>query len=210
MSINKNFLDPYFEGFKKFFPDLTIDQLDAIVTQSKYGGYPEEPGGSVWSSEGKAIYCFIRLLKPKKILEIGNFLGRSSNHILQAVADNGFGEVTLLDIEERLEYNRLHNRSFTRVLQDSLIFLEKEKLDFDLYVQDGCHEYAHVTKELELLTTRTDGDFHIWSHDWFTIRPPQCEVQRAWNDHVTKFDIVAPMKDSVSNCGFVMAHYKKQ
>lgn len=209
MTKTDKFVEHYFSGFKKIFPNLTEDEFRNYYEEAKYGGYPEEPGGSIWESEGKSIYVLIRILKPKNIIEIGNFLGRSSNHILQAVEANGVGEVTLLDIEERLEYNKLHNRKFTRVINDSLKFLANEDLSFDLYVQDGCHEYVHVDKELALITSRTQNDFKIWAHDWFTIRPPQCEVQRAWNNHLTKFKVYSPMIDVVSNCGCVVADFVK-
>ena len=209
MTKTNAFISNYFSGYKKLFPEVTEDEIRQYYEESKYGGYPEEPGGSIWESEGKSIYVLIRLLKPKNIIEIGNFLGRSSNHILQAVEANGFGEITLLDIAERLEYDHLHNRKFKRILDDSLHFLEIENLSYDLYIQDGCHEYNHVTKELELITLRTNNDFIIWAHDWFTVRPPQCEVKRAWDDHVHKFKSHTPLLDPVSNCGCVIAEYKK-
>lgn len=204
-----DFLKAYFEGFKSLFPDLKESDFIKYYEEAKYGGYPEEPGGSIWESEGKSIYVLIRILKPKNIIEIGNFLGRSSNHILQAVDANGEGKVTLLDIVDRLEYDKLHSKNFNRVLDDSLNFLQTQPLDFDLYVQDGSHEYEHVSKELELMTSRTQKDFFIWAHDWFMIKPPQCEVQRAWNDHLNKFNNYKPMKDAYSNCGCVIGDFKK-
>lgn len=205
----ESFIIAYFDGFKKLFPNLTVEEFSRYYEEAKYGGYPEEPAGSIWESEGKSIYVLIRILKPKNIIEIGNFLGRSSNHILQAVEMNGFGKVTLLDIVERLEYNNLHVGEFNRVIADSLVYLRDQKLDFDLYIQDGSHEYEHVSKELQLLTTRTDNDFHMWAHDWFAIRPPQAEVQRAWKDHLNKFKTYSSMIDKVSNCGFVVAEFIK-
>jgi hypothetical protein len=203
------FVKHFFEGFKKLFPELTESDFRKYYEEAKYGGYPEEPGGSIWESEGKSIYVLIRILKPKNIIEIGNFLGRSSNHILQAVEANGFGNVTLLDIVERLEYDKLHNKNFKRVLDNSLNFLETQPLNYDLYIQDGSHFYDDVSKELELMTSRTQNDFIIWAHDWFTIKPPLCEVQRAWKNHLTKFKTYSPMIDSVSNCGCVIADFKK-
>jgi hypothetical protein len=205
----EDFIFAYFDGFKKLFPDLTVAQFKEYYNESKYGGYPEEPAGSIWESEGKSIYVLIRILKPKNIIEIGNFLGRSSNHILQAVEMNGFGKVTLLDIVERLEYNNLHVGEFDRVIADSLVYLRDQRLNFDLYIQDGSHEYEHVSRELQLLTTRTENNFYMWAHDWFAIRPPQAEVQRAWKDHLNKFKMYSPMIDSVSNCGCVIAEFIK-
>jgi hypothetical protein len=207
--MKKDFLKTYFPGFKRMFPEVTEQQIADLYEQDKYTGYPNEPGGSVWETEGKAIYILIRLLKPKRIIEIGNYLGRSSNHILQAIDDNGFGEVVLLDLIDRLEYDKLHSKNFERVVDDSLNYLATQKLDFDLYIQDGCHEYEHVSKELALITSRCEKDFWMWAHDWFTVRPPDAEVKRAWDDHITKFKQYEPMIDSVSNCGCVIAEFKK-
>jgi hypothetical protein len=160
----------------------------------------------VWESEGKSIYCFIRILKPKKILEIGNYLGVSSNHILQAVEKNGFGEVTLLDIKDHLLYDKLHNRNFTRVLDDSLHYLATAELDFDFYVQDACHEYKFVKGELRLIADRTKNEFHIWGHDWFHTDKPHIQVKEAWTEMEGNLEYY-PCKDSISDCGCVLAKY---
>jgi hypothetical protein len=201
------FLESYFDKFNKYF-GITIEILSSYYDESIHSGYPIEPSGSIWEMEGKSIYCFIRCLKPKKILEIGNYKGRSSNHILQAVEKNGFGEVHLVDIAEYLEYDKLHNKNFTRTLQDSIQYLNNP-LDFDCYVHDGCHEYIHVKKELELITSNTKNDFHIWSHDYFKVVVPQCEVKRAWDEFDYKFEDFLPMIDKYSDCGFLIAKYKK-
>lgn len=102
MNKKEDFIKSYYDGFQKL-TGVSLEEFEKYYDESKYGGYPEEPAGSIWESEGKSIYVLIRILKPKRILEIGNFLGRSSNHILQAVDMNGFGNVNLLDIQERLE-----------------------------------------------------------------------------------------------------------
>jgi SAM-dependent methyltransferase len=205
-----NFLNAYGDFFKKNFTDVDNEIIIRLHAASKYLGYPEEPAGSIFTSEGKSIYVLIRLLQPKRILEIGNFLGRSSNFILKAVEDNGFGDVTLLDIEERLEFNKLHNRNFNRVINDSLKYLDNP-LDFDLIVQDGCHEYQHVKKELNLISTNNKPNFWIWSHDYYKILPPQCEVKRAWDEVIKEnkhFTIFQPMIEKTSNCGLVIAKHE--
>ena len=101
MTKREDFQNSYYGGIAKL-TGVGLDEFMGYYDEAKYGGYPEEPGGSVWESEGKSIYVMIRILKPKRILEIGNFLGRSSNHILQAVDANGSGHVVLLDIVEQL------------------------------------------------------------------------------------------------------------
>lgn len=204
-----DFINSYYAGMNKL-TGITMEDFVKYYNESKYSGYPHEPGGSVWESEGKFIYVLIRHLKPRTVLEIGNYMGRgSTNHILQAIDDNGMGEVTLLDIMERLEYDRLHSRKFNRVLEDSLKFLE-QPLSFDLIVQDGCHEYEHVSKELQLIAKNSIQETILWGHDYYTIRPPDCEVQRAWIDNISFFSDVTPMKDSISNCGLVVAKFKKK
>ena len=178
--------------------------------EAKYGGYPEEPGGSIWESEGKSIYVLIRILKPLKILEIGNFKGKSSNHILQAVEQNGIGDVTLLDIWERLEYDKIHNNNFNRVLDDSLKFLQTP-FEYDLIIQDGDHTYNHVKSEIDLiLKNNTSNKYYVWSHDYFMHKPPQCEVGRAWDENKIKFDQFLTFKDSISDCGYSIAYKEKK
>lgn len=203
-----DFIGAYYTHMKQLF-NIELADLVKYFRESKYSGYPEEPGGSVFKSEGQFIYVMIRHIKPKSVLEIGNFKGRgSTNHILQAIDDNKMGEVTLIDIEERLEYDRLHSKKFTRLLQDSLKFLE-QPFSYDLIVHDGCHEYLHVKKELELMAKNSTQDFWLWSHDYYKILPPQCEVKRAWDESWMFYQKITPMIDAVSNCGFVVAQKKK-
>ena len=144
MNKREDFIKTYFPGFNKL-TDVNLTDFCGYYDESIYGGYPEEPAGSVWESEGKSIYCLIRILKPLRILEIGNFKGKSTNHIMQAVEKNEFGEVTLVDIQEFLEYEKLHSQNFTRILNDSVNLLS-EPFEYDLIIQDGDHTYDHVKK----------------------------------------------------------------
>jgi hypothetical protein len=205
----QDFLDSYFKGFEKLFPPITQEIFLKYYDESIYRGYPTEPAGSVFESEGKSIYVLIRILKPKNILEIGNYMGKSSNHILQAVEDNKVGEVTLLDIVERIDYDSIHNKNFNRVLNNSLIELDAP-FDYDLIVQDGDHTYPNVKKELELIFKHSQSkSLHIWAHDYYSVKAPQCEVAKAWDEVVDKFNNISLFKDSVSNCGCLIAHFNK-
>ena len=142
------FINSFFDKFNNYF-GVSKEELSSYYDEDIYSGYPHESSGSIFELEGKSIYCFIRCLKPKKIIELGNYKGVSSNHILQAVEKNGFGDVVLLDIEDYLEYDKLHNRNFNRIISNSLDYLNNP-LDFDCLIQDNCHEYIHVKSELEL------------------------------------------------------------
>jgi hypothetical protein len=203
-----DFLAAYYPALKQHFKSNPTEIVN-YLRESKYSGYPVEPGGSVWASEGKFIYVMVRILKPRTILEIGNYMGRgSTNHILQAVEMNGTGEVTLLDIIERMEYDRLHSRNFNRVLEDSLVYLQRP-MSFDLVIQDGCHEYEHVKKELALLAKNNSEPFWIWGHDYFQNIPGVCEVTKAWDESYELYEKLTPLKDAVSNCGFIIGKKRK-
>lgn len=206
MNKREDFKNSYFGGFKLLFPELTETEFLSCYDESIYSGYPEEKGGSVWESEGKSIYVLIRILKPKRILEIGNFRGVSSNHILQAVEKNGFGDVVLDDVVEKIDYSRLHNKNFKRIIKDSLVYLS-DSFDFDLIIQDGNHTYNYVKKEIELfLKNNKQREYYIWSHDYyFRERAPECEVWKAWDEMKVNFTEFQPFIDSVSNCGFSIA-----
>jgi SAM-dependent methyltransferase len=207
MEKRDDFFNSYYEGFKTLF-GVSKKDFKKYYEEALYGGYPEEHGGTIWESEGKSIYVLIRILKPKRILEIGNYRGNSSNHILQAVEANGFGEVVLLDIEERIDYTKIRNRNFKRILANSIDLL-KFPHEFDLIIQDGDHTYKHVTKEIEyILKNNKAENYSVWSHDYFTVKIPQCEVARAWNDHKTNFNKFYAFKDSISNCGFCIVTKK--
>lgn len=211
MKMNKeeDFVHSYYNKFYDLF-GITTKEFIGYYREAKYGGYPDEPSGSMWESEGKSIYVLIRILKPKKILEIGNFKGKSSNHILQAVEANESGEVHLLDIEERIEYDSIHNTNFNRILDDSLNIL-KVPHNYDLIIQDGDHTYKHVAKEIiQILKNNRAKEYHVWAHDYYMRRAPQCEVGRAWDQHKTRFDKFKTFKDSVSDCGFSIAYKKNK
>lgn len=196
--------------YKELYEKLNITEIEKYLSESKYSGYPTEPGGSVWEQEGKSIFALIRHFKPKRILEIGNFKGVSSNHILQAVELNGFGEVTLVDIREVLDYEKIHNTKFNRVIDDSLKFVDKE-IDYDFIVLDGCHEYEHVKKELKsIYKNNKPNTYYIWAHDYFVPQRTDVDVKRAW-DETEKIISQTPYKvlGSESNCGFVFSIINK-
>lgn len=201
----RDFVDDYYEGLNKIFP-IEKHEIGKLYDEDPYFGYPREIGGSVWTSEGKALYMMIRKLKPKNILEIGNFKGVSSNHILKAIEDNNFGVVDLLDISECLDYPKLHNYNFERILANSIEHLD-QPLEYDFYVIDGDHSYEHTKKELELIIANTQVPCYIWAHDYFVTHDPSCQVRKTWDEMAHHFSKIAYLKDSISNCGFVIAYY---
>lgn len=209
----ESFLHYFYPGFKQLFNISETDFLK-YYDASTYGGMPELPIGTIFESEAKALYALIRILKPNRILEIGNYKGNSSNHILQAIEDNQCGEIVLLDIEEQLDYDKLHNNIFERVVADSLDYLQQQ-LNFDLIIQDGNHNYQHVKTELELiLKNNSNTNYYIYSHDYYMSIRKYIEVERVWSEMKHNFNIVVPFKDDntvlINNnpmyCGFCIAN----
>ena len=182
------------------------------MTQILTLGIRELASGSMFKNEGRNLYTFIRLLKPKSILEIGNFKGVSTNHILKAVEDNDIDcSVILVDIFDQLEYDNLLNRKFTRIVQDSHEFLS-QPFDFQLIIQDGCHTYFHVSKELSLIQQNNQNkNYYIWAHDYhvnqFTPNST-CEVRKAYDEKRNEFEVFLPMISPESNCGLVITKFK--
>ena len=205
MKKREDFIKSYYDGFQRL-TGVNLEDFSSYYDEAKYGGYPEEPSGSIWESEGKSIYVLIRILKPKRILEVGNFKGRSTNHILQAVEMNEFGDVTLVDIKEYLEYNNLHSQNFNRILEDSLKHLSNS-INFDLIIQDGNHTYEHVKKEIELiLHNNILNSYYVWAHDYYVRNKPNvCEVGRAWDEIKHNFNGFQSFIDSISDCGCSIA-----
>jgi hypothetical protein len=207
MNKREDFEKSYYNGFAKL-TGVSLEDFMAYYDEAKYGGYPEEPSGSMWESEGKSIYVLIRILKPKRILEIGNFKGRSTNHILQAVEMNGFGDVTLVDIKESLEYEKLHSQNFTRIIDDSLNYLS-QPFQYDLIMQDGNHTHQHVRKEIDLiLQNNLLNNYYVWAHDYHMRTNAGCTVWLAWDDMKHKFNVFQDFKDSISDCGYIIVKKK--
>lgn len=191
-------------NFQELYRNVGIPdtEIEIYNNESKYGGYPEWQGGSVWSDEGKSIFTLIRHLKPKRILEIGNLRGASANHILQAVELNGFGEVTLVDIVELIDYSKIHNRNFKRILGNSLDFLNQE-IDFDFIILDGDHRYEFVKRELDLVYRNNQAhSYYIWAHDYREDQnTAEFGVKKAWDESLSPRNVlVCPVQ---SNCGFI-------
>lgn len=224
-----NFLAAYHDAFHELF-GVSDEELLTLYKEDIYGGYPTTPAGSAYDSEMKALYCMIRLSKPLKILEIGNWRGHSSNHILLAVEKNGVGEVHLVDIKENIEYSNLHSGDFVRHLSDSVMFLNgcaegrphHPSLDFDFIIQDGCHEWPHVQKELQILKKMNSKDFHVWAHDYFAPVSPAVNVKPAWDAEGPEFytlftcvnreevRLLQEADHKVDVCGVVLGYWKKK
>lgn len=200
----KDFFNYYGRVFKECSLG-SVDVISSLYNEDYFEGYPNTPGGSAWQSELKFLYCCLRLIKPKKIIEIGNWKGHSTNHILLALDKNNIDySLDLVDIEENLLYDNLFNSKFNRHLCDSIEFIKSDKYQsYDFIVQDGNHDYEYVKEELSLFLEKNKKPFYIWSHDYYAGKTG---VKKAWDEMADKFDKFYPLIDDVSNCGIVFAY----
>lgn len=76
---------------------------------------PVEPDGYFWNnpafsrSDAMSYYCMLRLLKPRHVVEIGS--GYSTLVADQALRDNGFGDITVIEPYPRSFLQRIHSVS---------------------------------------------------------------------------------------------------
>lgn len=167
-------------------------------------GYPQSMSGSMFTSEAQFIYALIKTFKPKSILEIGNWIGSTSNHIIKACSSYN-GNVSLVDIAENIDYSNFIKYANTeRILNDSIAFLETTDKKFDFIVQDGDHSYEYVKKELQLLMKKNDK-FICVAHDWFAVS----EIFIALESLKNEFKFFKHIKSEESNCGVTVLIYEK-
>lgn len=62
MKIDKreDFLKSYYDKYNKLYNVSEKDFL-GYYDEAEHGGYPDDPSGSIWESEGKSIYVLIRI-----------------------------------------------------------------------------------------------------------------------------------------------------
>lgn len=202
----EDFYFSYGKAFETMF-DTNETRLYELWQEDTLQGYPNSPAGSAWESELKALYVAIRLAKPKNILEIGNWKGYSTQHIQLAIDNNNFGKVCAVDIEEKLSKD-IKKKVDIRIVKDSLEFLREGNHAFDFIAHDGDHAYKHVKEELQLMTDHASVDFFIWSHDYYAPKRAQVNVKQAWDEEGICFAEWYPLRDSKSDCGFVLGKYE--
>lgn len=204
MKDSEKIIKNYWKSFNQLFPNIKKEELVKFTEEDIYQGW-EELGytGPAGRRELKMLYALIRIIKPKKILEIGTYKGDSANHVLLACEKNrneGYTvDVTLLDIKNFLE-KKLHDSNFTRVLENSINHLPNS--DYDLIIQDGSHNYTIVKKELELFNSCKNLKF-VWAHDYYL---PGRGVKQAWDEVGKKvFKQWIPFSDPEYAAGFIIA-----
>lgn len=187
-----------YEAYKPLLDHLNISE-EYFIKQwdsNPHVGYPEHPGGSLWTSEGKLLSCIIKKLKPNSILEIGTYKGVSAAHILHAKKPKA--SFQSVDIQKQDWVVDLDDYF---VKNDSLYFLNIAEDVYDFIWIDGCHEYNHVRRELEIIIENKLSK-RLLLHDYYVDRP-NSKVKQAVDDFNDKYSVKIPVISPESNCGLV-------
>ena len=194
-------LSNYWSSFNLLFPNVSKSQFIDWINEDYFEGWEEadhyNAGGR---RELKMLYTTIRATKPKNILEIGTYDGRSTDHILLAAENNkkeGFEcSVTAVDIKDYVGNRQLHNFPLNRFIEPCLIHLQKHN-HYDFIMQDGDHSPHAVSGELQVFKTLPNLKT-VWSHDYYlrgTLEPTFIQNQDMWSKN-------SPFKEESYNAGF--------
>ncbi len=128
---------------------------------AKYNSY-----GLGYCGRAPELYVLIRLLKPKVMVETGVANGGSSTFILQAMNDNGFGQLYSIDYPDPGIGNILPENKQTGWLvpqelrhrwklylgssMDILPGLLEELGKIDVFMHDSDHSYDYMLKEMRM------------------------------------------------------------
>ena len=126
-------------------------------------------GNAINTLLGKWLYCLIRALQPKTLIETGIAHGNSSYVLLNALHKNGEGHLYSLDLPNRdtdKNYNfdvntrtgwlvpELLRKHWTMIIGDStktLPDLLAELKEIDFFFHDSNHSYEHMRFEFDTI-----------------------------------------------------------
>lgn len=205
-----------YHDFENILFHFGIDkqQFDAWVSSCSLTGYPEKPGGSIWTSEGMVLMAIASSQKIKHILEIGTFLGVSTGFLSHGQILNNRAPhccfsgnfcVTLTTVDIKSYPNseiRMKDGYPEMVVDDSHHFLQTTQRTYDLIFLDGCHERGHVRREIEIIHQRRLTK-NIIFHDYYKENYA-CQVKAAIQDTQHLFDCLFCGKSRPSDCGLAL------
>ena len=165
-----------------------LKKLDSYAEEFTPALDPSEPGEFGWNnsqfsySDAVAYYCFIRHVKPSRVLEIGS--GWSSLVALMALRKNGFGQLTCVDPYPAsvLDSVRLKIELIPSRAQDlESNFLSSRLSDGDILFIDSTHTVKHDSDCIHIylrMLPAIDATVYVHAHDIRLPKPLSVEMMR--------------------------------
>lgn len=150
------------------------EQLAKFAAEDVLGGYHIDAAkrtwtpGSIWEVEGKTLYALIRALKPETVVELGSWEGCSTTHIATALAVNGSGHLTAVDIDKGAGSNFPPNLSALRtvVTSDAIMWLAAQPDEsIDFLFEDTSHTPDMCAAIISLCQTKLAPGGVLVMHD---------------------------------------------
>ena len=148
--LEKEFGDEYKKYEAEFDRYYDKTWLHQVETQSSDGNGKWAGAGPVDYNEAKVLYTFIRVRKPKKVLEVGFASGCSSAVIAKALDKNGKGKLDTVDFKSDPSHKWIID-DFKKYIKKGIInpihpkdgveYIEENKdIQYDFIFIDGSHE----------------------------------------------------------------------
>ncbi len=175
------------EAYKKYVGEFDYEAINQL----------QEGHEQFYLNESEFLYCIVRMIKPKKILEVSPDQGFTTNIILSAMKQN--------DIEAKLFSFDIHNQSlrhdrkegkFQRelILGNAKKTITKEILaEMNFILVDSDHSYSFGLWYAKLFRDSVKPGTFIMVHDWpqyasngatnniIAEQAPPAEAQKIWN-----------------------------
>lgn len=165
-----------------------LDKLDPFAEEFTPAQDPQAPGEFGWNnsqfsySDAVAYYCFIRQVKPARVLEIGS--GWSSLVALMALRKNGSGRLTCVDPYPAavLESVRSEIELIPSKAQDlDRDFLSNRLGDGDILFIDSTHTVKHDSDCIHIylrMLPAIAANVYVHAHDIRLPNPLSIEMMR--------------------------------
>lgn len=118
-------------------------KLSPEVTDTEKKGYEMFDDGAIERETAEFLWGFVRLLKPKHILETGTYTGISSLYMGQALKENDFGDLVTLEIENthKLRAEELWNKAGVSGQVRCQLIASLDYMDSRVIKSDQVFEY---------------------------------------------------------------------
>lgn len=175
----------YEAEFNTYFDEVWLNQVE---TQSSKGMGEWAGAGPVDYNEAKVLYTFIRIRKPKKVLEVGFASGCSSAVIAKALDVNGKGKLDTVDFNSDPSHEWIID-DFKKYIKEGIInpiypkdgveYIEESKdIDYDFIFIDGSHEKDFCEPIAQKLRKHQPNALLLY-HEW-SFSPKTDELAKSF------------------------------